>query len=104
MTLTITTNHQPRELKYLSDFNSTDQQQIRSQYDWMDKDDIECNLGFFKYRGSFYHLQDFMRVEDESTGDLVGWDGYINDTFFSGTVVKLVEDNYEFVIVGRYFA
>jgi hypothetical protein len=70
----------------------------------MDKDDIECNYGFFKYRGSFYHLQDFMRVVNESTGDLVGWDGYMNDTFFSGTVIKFTDNDCDSVIVGRYYS
>ena len=102
MTLTIQTNHQPRELKYLSDFNSADQHKIRSQYDWMDKDDLECNYGFFKYRGCFYHLQDFLRVDNESTGDLVGWDGYSSDSYFSGVVIKLVDNDCDSVIVGSY--
>ncbi len=99
--MNITTNNVPRELMYLSDFNSADQDKIRKQYDWMEPEDIECNYGFFKYRGCFYHLQDFMRVDDDSTGDLVGWDGYVGDSYFSGTVMQFAEDC-EHVIVGRY--
>jgi hypothetical protein len=102
MTLTIQTNHQPRGLKYLSDFNSADQQQIRSQYDWMDKYDLECNYGFFKYRGCFYHLQDFLRVVNMSTDSLIGWDGYLSDSFFSGVVIKLVDNDCDSVIIGRF--
>lgn len=100
--MNITTNNVPRELKYLSDFNASDQDKIRSQYDWMDSNDLECNYGFFKYRNCFYHLQDFIRVANESTGDLIGWDGYSSDSFFSGTLIQFVENDCDHVIVGRY--
>lgn len=102
--MNITTNNVPRDLLYLSDFSSSDQTKIRNQYDWMDAEDLECKFGFFKYRGCFYHLQDFMRVANEATGDLVGWDGYAGDSFFSGTLIKLVDNNCEQVIVGRYYS
>ena len=102
--LTIKTNNQPRELKDLCDFSASDQMKIRAQYDWMDEETIECNYGFFKYRGCFYHLQDFMRVAQGSTGDLVGWDGYSSDSFFSGTLIKLAETDCDYVIVGRFYS
>jgi len=102
--MNITTNSVPRDLLYLSDFSSADQTKIRNQYDWMEPEDLECNFGFFKYRGCFYHLQDFMRVANEATGDLVGWDGYSNDTFFSGTLIKLADNDCDRVIVGRYYS
>lgn len=50
MTLSITTNNQSRELLYLCDFSEAEQKQIRSDYDWMEPEDIECNFGFFRYR------------------------------------------------------
>lgn len=100
--MTIKTNNCPRPLLYLWDFSESDQAKIRSQYDWMDTEDLECNYGFFKYQGYFYHLQDFLRVSCESTGDLVGWDGYTNDSYFSGVLIKLVDNNCDNVIVGRY--
>lgn len=100
--LTFRTNNQPRELLYLSDFNIKDQATIRNQYDWMEPDDLECNFGFFKYHGHIYHLQDFMRAPDDATGDLAAWDGYASDSYFSGVVVRLCDDN-ESVIVGTYF-
>jgi hypothetical protein len=102
--MNITTNNVPRELKYLSDFSAFEQDKIRSQYDWMDSDDLEYNYGFFKYCGHIYHLQDFLRVADEATGDLAGWDGYASDTYFSGTLIKLVDDDCDHVIVGYYSA
>lgn len=102
MSLTIKTNNQPRPLLYLSDFSAADQVKIRSQYDWMEPEDLEYNFGFFKYRNCFYHLQDFLRTYKESTGDLAGWDGYTSDSFFSGTLIKFVDNDYDNVIVARY--
>ena len=100
--LTIKTNNHTRPLMHLGDFSDSIQSEIRKEYDWMDPQDIECNFGFFAYRGQVYHLQDFMRVTDVSDPDLNGWDGYASDTVWSGTLVKLTEDC-ESVIVGRYF-
>jgi len=97
------TNNVPRDLLYLCDFNQSDQDKIRKQYDWMEPDDLECNDGFFKYRGCFYHLQDFLRIENDASGDLIGWDGYAGDTYFSGTLVRLADNDCDRVIVGRYF-
>ena len=99
MTLTITTNNQPRDLLYLSDFSEAEQQQIRSDYDWMRPEDIDCSFGFFRYRSSVYHLQDFMRVENNDA--LQGWDGYSSDSYFSGVLIRLAEDC-ESVVVARY--
>jgi hypothetical protein len=99
MATTITTNNQPRELLYLCDFSEVEQQQIRSDYDWMEPDDIDCNFGFFKYRSNVYHLQDFMRAEGNNA--FQGWDGYHSDSYFSGVLIRLTEDC-ESVVVGRY--
>ena len=84
--MTITTNNQPRDLLYLSDFSSKDQEIIRQDYNWMDEDDLECNFGFFKYKNHIYHLQDFMRTETE------GWDGGKAESWSCGVLIKLSED------------
>ena len=101
--MNIRTNNVPRELLYLCDFSASDQDKIRKQYDWMEPDDLECNYGFFKYHGCFYHLQDFLRVENDASGDLVGWDGYAGDSYFSGTLIRFADNDCDRVIVGRYF-
>ncbi len=101
--MNIRTNNVPRDLLYLCDFSASDQDKIRKQYDWMEPDDIECNYGFFKYHGCFYHLQDFLNVENDASGDLVGWDGYAGDSYFSGTLIRFADNDCDRVIVGRYF-
>ena len=98
MTTTITTNNQPRELMYLSDFSEAEQQQIRSDYDWMEPEELETGCGFFRYRSSVYHLQNFMRVSEAN--ELQGWHGYVGETWFSGVLIKLVDS--DSIIVGRY--
>ena len=101
--LTIKTNNVPRQLKYLCDFSAADQRKIRAQYDWMEPEDLDCNYGFFKYRNCFYHLQDFMTVANDASGDLAGWDGYAGDSYFSGTLIKLADNDCDYVIVARYY-
>ena len=101
--MNIRTNNVPRDLMHLSDFSPSDRDKIRKQYDWMHSMDVEYNCGFFKYRGCFYHLQDFMRVENDASGDLIGWDGYAGDSYFSGTLIKFADTDRDRIIVGRYF-
>ncbi len=100
--MNIITNNQPRDLMHLCDFSQSDQDKIRKQFDWMHPDSIEYNYGFFKYRGEFYHLCDFISTPAESTSELQHWEGYSSDSYFSGTVVRLVEGDCDRVVVGRY--
>ena len=99
MTATIKTNNQPRELKSLFDFSLERQQEIRSDFDWVE--DIENTCGFFEYRGCVYHLESFLRVSAGTDDVTQGWDGYEADSYFSGTLVRLCSDP-DFVIVGSY--
>lgn len=99
MTLSIKTNNQSRDLLCLSDFNEAEQKQIRSDFDWMLPEDLECECGFFRYRSSVYHLQDFMRTEGNEA--FQGWDGYLSDSYFSGVLIRLGDDC-ESVVVARY--
>ena len=52
-------------------------------------------FGFFRYRKWCYCLQDFMRVDYNAPFKenipFKGWDGYHNDSFFSGVLVKYSE-------------
>jgi hypothetical protein len=57
--------------------------------------------GFFCYRGNWYHTSDFMSVT--AIEALKGWQGYTNDSYFSGVVVKF-SDDFEQVKTGTYFS
>lgn len=48
--------------------------------------------GFIKYKGNYYHLCDFMRIEGNFPNEFKGWNGYLSDSFFSGILIKVSED------------
>ena len=87
----IKTNNQPRDLLYLCDFTEAEQQQIRQEFDWMTTEDLECNFGFFKYRGQIEHISTFSSTHNCPTA-FEGWDGFMSYTYFSGLLIKLTPD------------
>ncbi len=100
MAETIKTNNQPRELMCLSDFPLERQQQLRFDFDWAD--DLEDGCSLFSYKGTIYHLSNFLRVNAEKGTDFYGWHGAEADSYFTGTLVKITDDNQ--IIVGRYLS
>lgn len=57
------------------------------------------DLRFFRYRGEWYDLSEFMISPPELAK--LGWDGFMSDTYFSGIAIKIKDDS---VIVGRVYA
>ncbi len=53
-------------------------------------DDAETQDRFLCYRKRWYHTSDFLRIDNNSP--LIGWDGYLSDSFFSGVVIKCSRD------------
>ena len=100
MTLTIKTNNQPRRLIFTCEFSEAERIKLRQQFDWMDNDEFDTNCSFFKYRGQYYNLQEFMTCRDCALADK-GWHGYSSDSYFSGVVVKLCGED---LIVGSYYS
>ena len=101
--MTIKTNNKPRALKCLFEFTLKEQARIRSDFDWLDE--IESDGSFFDYRGRFFNLSTFIRVNanNEPGHELFGWHGVDADSYFSATLVKLCPDD-DYVIVGRWFS
>lgn len=113
----IRTNHQPRPILHPWDLQPDDLREFdyivpHEGRTWMEqeKDWMDSGAQFFRYRGQLYDLGEFVRIVPpgqagggfahyDHTGDLVGWDGIATDSYFSGTVVKLVDDG-DSVIVG----
>lgn len=57
----------------------------------------------FKYKGEIYFLSEFMRTENN--GNLKEYDGYFSDSYFSGILIKLIEENTEYSVkVYRYYS
>lgn len=101
--LTIVTNNQPRELVSLNDIP----RRFHSDFDYIDGED-KYSPRLFAYRGAYYDTCEYMRTPcDEAPrlelNKLSQWHGYQSDSFFSGTVIKFVDDC-ERVIVGRYYS
>ena len=74
--------------------------QLRDQFDYLSEDEFD-NTEFFKYKGHWYDVGEFSRINNSAFGTYK-WDGYSSDTFFSGIVIKYCYDGY--VIVGSYFS
>ena len=95
----IKTNNRTRSLFYACEVPYNQKEAFRKEFDWMDDEEFHRAM-FFKYRGSFYALAEFLRTE----GDLLakGWQGMLNETAFSALVIKIVDSHWS-VVVGRYF-
>ena len=90
--VTIITNNQPRDILY--GFNLPEK--YRKEFDYL-TDEEYANHEFFIYKKQAYSLSEFMR-----TDSFKDWDGYSSDSFFSGIVIKIINDG-DSVIVGRYY-
>ena len=102
----IITNHHWRPFQYLYEFPEDDQKTIKSDYDYMEDETLESSY-FFVYRNRFYSLDDFMSLHNKvhcpNPPDFMkGWDGYLNDSFFSGILIKLSEDG-EFYQIATFY-
>lgn len=101
MAINITTNNVPRDVVYRCELSAKES----ADFDYLAPDEGT----FFRYRGEVYYLGEFMLCpsDSESVGNVAnnvpGWHGYQSNSFFSGIVIRYV-DNYERVIVGRYYS
>ena len=75
-------NNQPREL----DYDHTPE--------WSEEEEAS-----FMYKGQRYFLSEFMRTRAHG----LPYDGYLNDSYFSGILIKLSEDG-ETVTVHTFIA
>ena len=75
------------------------QQERKDVADWEGAEEED----YVRYKGWVYNLSEFMWCPP---GVLEGWDGYQNDTFFSGILVKWAkEDSYcDGVIMGWFYS
>jgi hypothetical protein len=110
MGVTITTNWHRREV---TDGWSVPAE-VRAEFDYIDWEAIENgtdSASFVFAYGRWFDLGDTEgnRFGDRMPDSLSGWDAYVSDTFFSGTVFRWVQDDPPYsddwlIIVGRYFA
>lgn len=95
----IITNNTPRPL--LSGFELPPA--ARAEFDYYD-DDGFFEASFFHYRGQWYDLAQFTRLDPGGPLGAAGWHGAVHETWFCGLVVKLIDelDDGPGVIVERY--
>ena len=105
-TLTVKTNNVPRECimgQWLDGFSAFNPRglyvELREQFDYLTQDEFD-ETEFFQYRGVWYSVGDFMRLDANSAFDNRKWDGYASDSYFSGILMKYNYDGT--VVVGRY--
>lgn len=68
---------------------------IQLDFDWADDSDL-----FFPYRGAWYALSDFTRCSEPLR--TLGWEGCLGDTYFSGVLIRFIDDG-DSVVVGRFY-
>jgi hypothetical protein len=103
--LKVITNNVPRDILDGSDLTKKEREDF-DYLDWAKIETGEDSASFFRYKGQAYDLGEFSSDWGITRGtglpnDLSGWHGYQSDSFFSGIVVRYVNDN-EQVIVGTY--
>lgn len=96
--LTIKTNNQPRRLFNPCELSQSQRAKLRRRFDWMDDERFDHDCSFFKYRGQYHNLSDFL-TNTNPDGMFKGWHAIASDSAYTGTVVKLCGND---VIVGRY--
>jgi hypothetical protein len=101
--VTIITNGVPRDILDAWELSPEE----RADFDYLDWDAIERgedSASFFRYKGETYDLGDIPAVDRRPGIETAfeGWDGVASDSFFSGILVRYV-DEFERVIVGRFY-
>jgi hypothetical protein len=75
---------------------------LASQFDYQDADEVYD--GFMLYRGTWYHLDQFMRLDNLSPDSpFKGWEASAGDSYFSGIVIKVSQAGEQYQI-GTYLS
>jgi hypothetical protein len=93
MTTKIITDHKWKQFKYGYEVPKSI---YNNDYDYLD--DCDKTDGWIKYRNSWYHISDFMSCHNQIHSPnnpwlKFGYDGYLSDSYFSGVLIKLSDDN-----------
>lgn len=93
----IITNNRKRPLLALYELPP----EVAKEFEYVLPDDGSCR--FVKYSGCWYDTYDMQSITRElGFSQFKGWHGIASDTYFSGVLVRFVDDDE--VIVGRYWS
>ena len=97
----IITNHVPRPVIYGYELSPKERAKFTYYDDALNEID---ERRFFRYKGLVYDLSEFMRVTPRIGSFYPYWHGYMSDSFFSGILVRYVEEDFgDSIIVGWYY-
>lgn len=110
--ITIVSNYQWRELIYGFQLEKKERAWALKEYDYLsDEPDPDCpdngsrfdNNQFFRYKGELRSLDQYMRMDKQMSAAFGGkWNGYSNNTYSSGELIRISDDG-EGVQVGRFY-
>lgn len=102
-TVKVISNHHYYELKSIRQMDEKTQDFIKREFNWIDTSSTvtwdECQ--FFKYRGSWYSMEDFTWIDHPFYGIsnkpewMSEWDSWLNDSFFSGVLIRYARDEWD---------
>lgn len=95
--ITIKTNHQPRPC---FPFNEVPKEIREKEFSYhRNPFYVGC---FFKYKGHYYDASEFTHLDPmKGASPFNGWDGILNQGFFSGLLLKWGK-NPDYVTIGEY--
>lgn len=109
MSITVITNNVPRDILYAHELTLAEREQF-GYINWDAAESGEEIPEFVRYKGDLLDLGEFSATPIGSSGNgtinewMSEWSGYINDTYFSGVLVKYVGTEWDQVVMGRYFS
>ena len=94
-------NNKPRQFIYGYELTNKE----KKEFDYIAPDELNSHA-FVRYKGNVYDVSEFMRVDkyvavipQHDGGE--NWHGYTSDSFFSGVLVRFLDDG-ESVIIATY--
>ena len=94
--VTIITNNQPRLTLTWNELTEKEKAEYRQQ--GLNPD----TTSFVRYKGNCYWLDGEFMVMTDMT-HYPEWDGVLQDTYFSGILVRFVKEDTDYVVMGRYY-
>ena len=97
MAATIKSDHKWRNLLYGYELPKKQ----RKEFDYIKSDEEFETRNFAKYHGQYYDINEFQRIPTTTEitfKEFAKWDGYMNDTYSSGVLIKLSSDGEQYKI------
>ena len=96
----VITNNVPRDIVDACELTERERAEF-DYHDWAAIDDGRDSASFVRYNGQTYDLGNFERIGPGAPDAFAGWDGVSADSFFSGVLIKIVDDDQ--VIMAHYY-